>query len=132
MVVRPLLRIAVLECDEPAGKTKERYGNYGGLFQKLLENGVKKVAEEDHGKRPALEVSRYDVVKDMDTYPTLEDVDAVLLTGSSESHNLHFCLQTLQRLIAEKVPVMSRIRLLRRCALDPEAGKIHTRSACTR
>lgn len=76
------LRIAVLECDEPLGKTKEKYGGYGNLFKELLNNGADKVAEKDRVKRPELDVSKYDVVNH-EVYPELEDVDAVLLTGSS-------------------------------------------------
>ena len=76
------LRIAVLECDEPIGKTKEKYGGYGNLFKELLNAGADKVAEKDGVGRPELEVSKYDVVK-TESYPQLEDVDAVLLTGSS-------------------------------------------------
>lgn len=79
------LRIAVLECDEPIGQTKEKYGGYGGLFKELLENGVKEVAEKDGGQVPQLDISKFDVVN-TEHYPKLEDVDAILLTGSSAFH----------------------------------------------
>lgn len=85
MVTKRHLRIAVLECDEPIGKTKEKYGGYGGLFKELLENGVERYPELYGEKAPGLEVSKFDVVNDMEAYPRLEDVDAILLTGSSES-----------------------------------------------
>jgi hypothetical protein len=78
----PRLRIAILECDEPVGKTKEKYGTYGGLFTELLQNGAIRFAGADHGKKPELEISSWDIVN-KDVYPRLEDVDAVLLTGSS-------------------------------------------------
>ena len=80
--MRPPLRIAVLECDEPVGKTKEKYGNYGNLFRELLEKGEKILAAADVGYRVELDVSQFDVVN-VEHYPKLEDVDAVLLTGSS-------------------------------------------------
>jgi hypothetical protein len=78
----PRLRIAILECDEPVGKTKEKYGTYGGLFTELLQNGAVKLANEDHGRRPELEISSFDIVN-KNVYPELDDIDAVLLTGSS-------------------------------------------------
>lgn len=76
------LRIAVLECDEPQGRMKEKYGGYGRIFKELLNKGANKVAEKDGVNRPELDVSKYDVVN-QEIYPKLEDVDAVLLTGSS-------------------------------------------------
>jgi hypothetical protein len=77
------LRIAVLECDTPIGNTKEKYGGYGNLFKELLHNGVKEVREKDSIEVPELDVRKYDVVND-ELYPKLEDVDAVLLSGSRE------------------------------------------------
>lgn len=82
MVTKRHLRIAVLECDEPVGKTKEKYGGYGNLFKELLENGVEEYPGLYGEKAPELEVTKFDVVN-TDNYPRLEDVDAVLLTGSS-------------------------------------------------
>jgi hypothetical protein len=83
-MLRPRLRIAILECDEPIGKTKERYGGYGGLFQELLEHGAIHLAEQTGGRKAELDFSKFDVVN-KDRYPNLEDVDAILLTGSSMS-----------------------------------------------
>lgn len=77
------LRIAVLECDTPIGATKEKYGGYGNLFKELLQNGVQEVREKDNKEVPELDVRKFDVVND-ELYPTLEDVDAVLLSGSRE------------------------------------------------
>jgi hypothetical protein len=77
------LRIAVLECDTPIGATKEKYGGYGNLFKELLNNGVKEVREKDNVEVPELDVRKYDVVN-QETYPNIEDVDAVLLSGSRE------------------------------------------------
>lgn len=81
-MIVPRLRIAILECDEPVGKTKEKYGTYGGLFTKLLRKGASKLAESDHGKKADLDISSWDIVN-KEAYPKLQDVDAVLLTGSS-------------------------------------------------
>ena len=81
------LRVAVLECDTPIGRTKEKYGGYGNLFKELLHKGVDEVREKDSVEVPELDVRKYDVVND-ELYPSLEDVDAVLLSGSREL--LHF------------------------------------------
>lgn len=78
------LRIAVLECDEPVGKAKEKYGGYGNLFKELLNAGADHIAQKDGARRPELDVTKFDVVN-TEHYPTLENVDAVLLTGSSMS-----------------------------------------------
>ena len=83
-MLKPRLRIAVLECDDPVGRTKEKYGGYGGLFKELLENGATQLAHKTAGKKAGLEVAKFDVVN-TDNYPNLEDVDAILLTGSSTS-----------------------------------------------
>ena len=80
--MRPPLRIAVLECDDPAPNVKEKYGGYGRMFKELLESGAKQLAEADHGMKPELDVTKFDVVN-TEQYPKFEDVDAVLLTGSS-------------------------------------------------
>lgn len=82
--VRPPLRIGILECDQPIGKTKERYGSYGNLFQVLLEASAKYLAKMDSTEIPKLEFSKYDIVN-ADHYPLLEDIDAILLTGSRTS-----------------------------------------------
>ena len=82
-MLRPRLRIAVLECDEPVGKTKEKYETYGNLFKELLENGVAHLSQESSSRKADLEISHFDVVNKIEDYPNLEDIDAVLLTGSS-------------------------------------------------
>lgn len=78
--MRPPLRIAVLECDEPIGRTKEKYGGYGNLFHELLDHSAKHLKAKE-GKEVELDVTKYDVVRH-EVYPELEGVDAVLLTGS--------------------------------------------------
>lgn len=77
--MRPPLRIAVLECDQPIGRTYAKYGGYGNLFKELLETAAEKIEE-----KPELDVTKFDVVN-TEHYPKLEDVDAVLLTGSRKS-----------------------------------------------
>lgn len=82
--MREPLRVAILECDEPIGKTKERYGGYGAVFEDLLDTSANEIATIDRSKKPQLELSRWDIVNS-DIYPNLDNVDAVLMTGSSMS-----------------------------------------------
>jgi len=72
------LRIAILEADTPIGQTKERYGGYGGVFKALLEAGAKRIGLPLN----RLVLSNYDVVHKLE-YPALDDIDAILITGSS-------------------------------------------------
>ncbi|QIW98944.1 hypothetical protein AMS68_004462 [Peltaster fructicola] len=78
--MRPPLRIAILECDEPMDNTKERYGGYRGVFAALLKTSAEKIAK-DGSREPQMDITAFDVVK-TEMYPSLDNVDAVLLTGS--------------------------------------------------
>lgn len=79
----PPLRIAVLECDTPLDGTRARYGSYGGVFSALLDAGAALLSQETGAAPPPMMISMFDVVT-AQAYPKLEDVDAILLTGSSE------------------------------------------------
>ena len=91
------IRIAILEADIPIGTTRAKYGSYGGVFTSLLH----KAADGSHIPRDRLDITAWDVInsegakegelEDMGGelnmqrrkgYPKLEDVDAVLITGS--------------------------------------------------
>jgi len=76
------LRIAVLKCDTPVPEVDRRYNGYGGVFRALLKSSAKALNRENLDPETGLEVTEFDVVDD-DKYPNLEDIDAVLLTGSS-------------------------------------------------
>lgn len=80
--MRPPLRIAVLECDTPLPNTDSRYHGYGGLFTTLLKSSAENLDRLD--PETDLRISKWDIV-DGTEYPKLEDIDAVLLTGSSRS-----------------------------------------------
>lgn len=73
------IRIAILACDTPLEKTNEKYGGYGGVFTAFLHAG----ADELDMPHDSLDISTWDVVNKMDTYPSLTDIDAILMTGSS-------------------------------------------------
>lgn len=83
-------RIAILECDEPIGKTKEKYGSYGGLFQVLLEAGAEYLTSKDYVEAPRLDISKHDIVNTQD-YPALDNIDAILLTGSRKFQQEYHC-----------------------------------------
>ncbi|KAF4631904.1 hypothetical protein G7Y89_g6225 [Cudoniella acicularis] len=78
---QPPLRIAILECDTPLEGTRAKYGGYGGVFTALLKAGVDALNYPDLSSSSGLELSIYDVVT-AQKYPALEDIDAILLTGS--------------------------------------------------
>jgi hypothetical protein len=73
------LRIAILECDTPPAAIVDEYGRYDRIFTTLLER-----AAQDLGLSPKqdLELSAFDVVTAQE-YPDLQNIDAVLISGSS-------------------------------------------------
>lgn len=84
---RPPLRIAVLECDTPLARTIKNYGGgYGDVFKALLEAGADTLGREDISSKNGMDLTKFNVV-DQEVYPDLDNVDAVLITGSSTSHS---------------------------------------------
>ena len=77
------LRIAILMCDSPLYKTAEKYGNYGGVFSELLKASAESLKDAVPGLSSisGLEISKWDVDK-AQNYPALENIDAILITGS--------------------------------------------------
>lgn len=83
--MRAPLRIAVLECDTPLPPIDARYDGYTGVFRTLLTASAKALNKPDQIEpENGLIISKWDIVNGVE-YPKLEDVDAVLLTGSSRS-----------------------------------------------
>ena len=80
---KPPLRIAMLECDTPLPKTKERFGGYGGVFEFLLKRGARALNTPGLDPERGLEITKWPVEQDPGRYPRLEDIDAILITGSS-------------------------------------------------
>lgn len=76
------IRIAILECDIPIKSIVDEFGTYGDLFEKNLTEGAEALDSET---KPQLQFSRFNIVDEPGKFPALEDVDAVLLTGSSMS-----------------------------------------------
>ncbi|KAK4574650.1 hypothetical protein LTR86_001491 [Recurvomyces mirabilis] len=112
--MQPPLRIAILECDTPIGHTKEKYGGYGNLFKELLNNGADEIARKDGVKRPELDITKYDVVN-AELYPTLDNIDAVLLTGSrfNSFDNDTWILKLVE--FTKKVLQQNHVRLIGVC-----------------
>lgn len=81
------IRIAVLEADTLLPNNYAKYGGYTGLYTDLLQAGT----DSFGWPRDRLQLLRWDVVNsvqgvdDAGEYPALEDVDAILISGSSES-----------------------------------------------
>lgn len=75
------LRLAILEADTPQPQTRDRYGGYTGVFTALLNaaaNSLKPPQKLDE----IVTIKGYDVVNELHSYPALEDIDAILITGS--------------------------------------------------
>ncbi len=89
------IRIAVLEADTPLEQTRRDLGSYAGVFTALLH----KAADASKISRESLQLTGWDVVNEPDGgiedmggmynwkrtrgYPRMEDIDAILITGSS-------------------------------------------------
>lgn len=74
------LRIAILECDTPLDGTRAKYGGYGGVFTALLKAAASGMVDPKFTTSD-LVISVYDVVT-AQSYPSLSDIDAILITGS--------------------------------------------------
>ncbi|KAL9576111.1 MAG: hypothetical protein Q9203_007801, partial [Teloschistes exilis] len=75
---RPLLRIAILECDTGLPKALAKYKRYGAISSALLKSGAEAAGLRDGD----VEIGTWDVVNEVGVFPKLEDVDGVFLTGS--------------------------------------------------
>lgn len=86
--MKPPLRIAVLECDTPLPNTRAKYGGYGGVFEALLQAGADALDMPDViSSKKGMQITKYDVVN-AELYPNVDNIDAVLLTGSRRLENL--------------------------------------------
>ena len=81
------IRIAVLECDSLISWIAIKYGGYCGLYTALLEAGARdlQLAKDE------LEITRWNVL-DKREYPDLENIDAILISGSSAYPCCSMCL----------------------------------------
>lgn len=91
------LRLAILEADNAVGRFRDKYGSYGGVFTSLLY----KAADASAIPREKLDITLWDIVNEEGAeegaveamggewnvsrtkgFPRMQDVDAVLITGS--------------------------------------------------
>ncbi|GKT45209.1 putative glutamine amidotransferase-like protein [Colletotrichum spaethianum] len=80
----PRIRLAILEADTPQPQTNAEYGGYGGVFTALLRTAA--LADDPPAPLDSIiDLSVYHVVGDDATYPDLESIDAILISGSK--HN---------------------------------------------
>ncbi|KAG6006690.1 hypothetical protein E4U21_006765 [Claviceps maximensis] len=82
MTAPPSLRLAILECDTPQPKTLAKFANYTGVFTALLNAAVGDSSSPSPLLSSQFSISSYDIVNHPDTYPALDAIDAILLTGS--------------------------------------------------
>jgi len=80
--MKPPLRIAILECDTPLPQTDEEYHGYGGVFTALLQAGADALDHPGLSSKEGLDITKFNVEHE-ERYPKLDDIDAILLTGSS-------------------------------------------------
>jgi GMP synthase-like glutamine amidotransferase len=74
------IRLAILEADTPVPNANAKYHGYRGVFTDLFRRALAPEPLEAH-----LDITGYDVVNEPDTYPDLDSIDAVLITGSKHS-----------------------------------------------
>ena len=78
------LRLAILECDVPIQPVLDARGTYGDIFEKILGEAI-----NEHNKRQdrlEIKLSKWDVVNG-GKYPTMNEIDGLLLSGSSTLHS---------------------------------------------
>ncbi|KAF2494139.1 class I glutamine amidotransferase-like protein [Lophium mytilinum] len=113
--MKPPFRIAVLECAQPLPSVQEKYGTYGDIFRVLLQSGADTLGmPEVVSSKKGLEVSKWDVVYKQE-YPSLEDVDAVLMSGSQFTafHDDPWILKLVD--YTKKILAQRRVRVIGVC-----------------
>lgn len=80
--MKPPLRIAILECDTPLDATRAQFGGYGGVFKQMLDRAADGLQHDGLSSTSGLDLSVYSVHVE-DKYPELDNIDAILITGSS-------------------------------------------------
>ncbi|KAF2873327.1 class I glutamine amidotransferase-like protein [Massariosphaeria phaeospora] len=80
--MRPPLRIAILECDTPPDDIIAKLGRYRDVFTNLLHAAADALGQPDLiSSKQGLELSYYEVVTAQE-YPDIDNIDAILMTGS--------------------------------------------------
>lgn len=76
-------RLAILECDTPVEAVLEKLGTYGTIYDAFVRRGLEAYVQDGGRSDIDLEVTTSNMV-DMGALPPLDQVDGLMLTGSSE------------------------------------------------
>ena len=77
-------KLHVLECDTPVPAVLETDGPYRTIFERFVRRGLEAYTQDGGTQEIDLHVSASNVV-DMGELPSPQDVDCLMLTGSSKS-----------------------------------------------
>jgi GMP synthase-like glutamine amidotransferase len=108
------IRIAILECGPVRDRMRAKYGGYGGVVKAILESGADALQHPGLTSSTGLSFSIYDIVE-ADKYPSLEDIDAVVLTGSKYNSydNDPWILKLVE--FTKEVLAQTRVRIIGIC-----------------
>ena len=106
----PALRLAILEADTPLPGTQAKYKTYGGVFTNLFARATAPAPVES-----VLRITQHDVVNDPSSYPDLDAIDAMLITGSR--HSAYLDEEWIVRLVeyTRKAVASGRVRVVGVC-----------------
>lgn len=77
--------VAILECDTPIEPVVKQFGSYGDIFERFLRNGLAKYLKHTTASQDVdLRLIKSNMV-DLGDLPAFDQVDCLLLTGSSKS-----------------------------------------------
>lgn len=77
------IKLAILECDIPLDKARANYGGYGDIFKLLLrQSHAASSLDPAMPLEDELDITLWNIMDDADKYPRLDDIDAILITGS--------------------------------------------------
>jgi GMP synthase-like glutamine amidotransferase len=93
---RPI-RLAIFEADTPQPRTDIKYGGYGGVFTGLLTASAQSMTPPRDISSIAT-LSIHDIVNDLNSYPALDDIDGILISGSK--HNAYDDYEWTLKLVA--------------------------------
>jgi hypothetical protein len=113
--------IAVLECDTPVPPVLSKLGTYGDIFEAFLRHGLDKYRQESGAGEVELRVIKSNMV-DMGPLPSPDEIDSVILTGSSEFLSTFIHTKALQ--VLSLGLLYTRAQCVRGPALDNPAGRL--------
>ncbi|CEJ89958.1 hypothetical protein VHEMI05773 [[Torrubiella] hemipterigena] len=78
------IRLAIIEADTPQPKANEKFGGYRGLYTEMLRKAAE-ILEPPQPLEEVLKITGHHVVDDKDPYPNLDNIDAILISGSKHT-----------------------------------------------